>query len=167
MLKYKQQGFTLIELVMIIVILGILSATALPKFINIQSDANKAVLSGIEGALKDVANMAHAKLLVLGKAETDNFVNMLISENQKVTMWGGYPHVGSENGRGVVDEPDIISILNISGDIEITRAGRWFNGTATFSIAPNCYVVYSEVSYDSGISGPFTPYQISKDESGC
>ncbi|MEE9327087.1 MAG: type II secretion system protein, partial [Cocleimonas sp.] len=40
MLKNKQQGFTLIELVMVIVILGILSATALPKFVNLSGEAH-------------------------------------------------------------------------------------------------------------------------------
>lgn len=47
----KQQGFTLIELVMVIVILGILAATALPKFVNLQGDAYAAAAQGYAGAL--------------------------------------------------------------------------------------------------------------------
>ena len=50
-MKQTQQGFTLIELVMVIVILGVLAATALPKFVDLKSDANKAAASGFTGAL--------------------------------------------------------------------------------------------------------------------
>lgn len=50
-MKQTQKGFTLIELVMVIVILGVLAATALPKFVDLKSDANKAAASGFTGAL--------------------------------------------------------------------------------------------------------------------
>lgn len=62
----RHAGFTLIELVVVIVILGILAASAAPKFMDLQSDARAASMQGLKGAINSAVRMANTKALMSG-----------------------------------------------------------------------------------------------------
>lgn len=83
----RNTGFTLIELVSVILVLGILSAVAVPKFIDMASDATKGNLSGTYGGFRSAVEMAHQQWYAKGKPST-----ITLKDGQVITMsTAGYP----------------------------------------------------------------------------
>lgn len=108
----KQQGFTMIELIVVIVILGILAATAIPKFLDVQTQARAATVNGVKGAMASAASLAHASQLVAGVASN---VSVTLG-GSTITMSNGYPD-GTTTG--------ILSAANINqnGNTDFTISG--------------------------------------------
>ncbi len=85
MFRSSQRGFTMIELVVVIVILGILAAFALPRFMGLENQARVAALNGMAGSVRSAANMAHGVWLANGN------VSPITVDGNAVTIVNGYP----------------------------------------------------------------------------
>lgn len=146
-MKTKQQGFTLVELIVVIVILGILSATALPKFIDMGSDARKSVVDAVEGSMRSANSMIYAKAAA----------NSALSGTVGISITGITGSVSVTNGFAA-NGTELAKVMDLdSAKISSTSSGFFYSGYATSS----CGVGYT------ASQGAGQPPTYAKATSGC
>ncbi|SON50679.1 type II secretion system protein [Vibrio tapetis] len=143
----KMKGFTLIELVVVIVILGILAVTAAPKFLNLQSDARISALNGLKGAV------VGASSIVYGKAATQGKDKLPSEEVEGIDLIYGYPEArstglplamdglsfsGNSDWDEAVDEVEMRYLVTFKQDPSLTSENDIY--------ATNCYVQYQQAT---------------------
>ncbi|AMG03532.1 type II secretion system protein [Vibrio mimicus] len=157
----RQGGFTLIELVVVIVILGILAVTAAPRFLNLQNDARQASLQGLKGAIDGASGIVYGKSAVSGKdtkpTESVDGISIVYGYPAATSAGIGAAVTGLSN-----DWTGLSDAATTPPSFVITFKDTTLD-TAAKILATKCYVKYEQATSSAAGSESKT----STESSGC
>jgi len=145
--QHGRAGFTLIELIVVITILGILAAFAVPRFATLEVEARSAAATALAGSLRANVALAHALWVAQEEPET------VVIEGRAIAISNGYP------SSTTIDD----TLVSLEGFVyQYDIAGGLFSKTDGSSRAiPNCAVSYSVAASPGTVPG------ITLDTAGC
>lgn len=168
----RAAGFTLIELVIVIVILGILGAVAAPRFINLQGDAYEANVKALKGSIQSATTLANTRAVLDGKENANDVTGF-----EGVQFTAGYPSAGTA---GNDYEDGILGALQDfdSSSYTVAAVAATDDDTASITIRPinrsvaTCQVQYFQAKASVAASGddpaePAIPARIEAVTTGC
>ena len=137
----RSAGFTLIELVIVIIILGILAVTAAPKFLNLQDDAKKAAADGVKAAVASSAQIVYSKAVISGYEKSASGKIVTAADGKTVALVYGYPAATSA---GIGNAADIDATWSRKED---TTAGTFVYTTS----GSTCTITYTQATSSAGV----------------
>ncbi|HIF9220332.1 TPA: type II secretion system protein [Photobacterium damselae] len=152
----RQGGFTLIELVVVIVILGILAVTAAPKFMNLQNDARNATLEGLKGAIQGAAGIVYGKAAIEGIEAAPT--GKVSGANGSIDTVYGYPAATvagiGQAVAGLDNASEWVQVGNSTNPIKYTLKSQ--KATAEATTGAKCFVTYNAATVSQAATAVVT-----------
>jgi len=146
----QQQGFTLIELVIVIAIIGLLAITVLPRFVNLAGDARGARINGALGSAKSAAVIAHGAWLTKGLSSG---AVSITAEGGNVTLINGYP---TANAAGILAAAQIVT-TGATPDFNAIGGGTGAGATITLQAPGAVTPATCQFTYQAPTAAGNTP----------